>query len=44
MFNYLLQNDNKVVDQVFVAGWTLLDLLLEVIESTSHDTWIFVAE
>lgn len=40
----LLQNNNKMINQVLVICWILLNLLLKVVESTSHDTRIFITQ
>lgn len=40
----LLQDDHKMVDEVLISWCVLLYLLLEVIQSTCHYTWVLITE
>ena len=40
----LLQNYDKVVDEVFVVGWIFPHLIQKVVKGTRHDTGVFIAQ
>jgi hypothetical protein len=44
MINYLFQNNDKMINQIFISKRVSFDLYLKVIKGASHDTRIFIAK
>ena len=44
VINDLFQNNDKVVNEVFVVLWLGFDFFQEVVEGASHYTWILIAK